>query len=144
MSEIYSASVPSEGTDPKVFAADAVRAGNRALFIQALVTITVGIIAPFLVAESGVQAAANRDSSGGAYQVVGAEEGDGDGDQPLRTPLRKFAMARSRGGLAGVAREAIARVQDGKLLDLPIKGFTLVKLWSASMALFSFAMACTW
>jgi hypothetical protein len=42
------------------------------------------------------------------------------------------------------AREAVQSAQQGKLVSLPIKGLTLVKLWAGSMALFSFAMACTW
>jgi solute carrier family 45 protein 1/2/4 len=148
VSEIYTSSVPSAGIDPKVFAADAVRAGNRALFLQAIVTIIVSIGAPFLVAESGIQVAFQQNE----YQAVG-----GEGNAPTLGPGRRdtgrsgesiFNSRQGGEGVMGIVKSLavglIERAKSGTLFQVPIKGLTLVKLWSAAMFTFSIAMGMTW
>jgi hypothetical protein len=46
--------------------------------------------------------------------------------------------------VVGAVKEVYERIRSGTLITVPIRGLTLVKLWSFSMALFAFAMACTW
>lgn len=48
------------------------------------------------------------------------------------------------GYVRDMAGSLVDRVKSGRLLEVPIKGLTLVKLWSAAMFTFSFAMGMTW
>lgn len=90
------------------------RAGARALLFQALINIACSVGLPFLVAESGVQASSS--SAGGSG---------------------------SRG--AGWSmREIKSRIRNGTLFNLPIQGFTLIKLWYISQFVFAAAMGMTW
>ena len=144
VSEIYTSSVPSEGIDPKAFAADAVRAGNRALFLQALVVISVSIGAPFLVAESGVQVAFKQDG----YAPLG-DEGDamgaGRGGASRKPSLDiRGAGGGFVGGAKDLASALVDRIKTRRMFELPIQGLTLVKVWSVSMFCFAIAMGMTW
>lgn len=131
VSEIYKSSVPMGDLDEKTYTADAVRSGNRALFLQAIVTIIVGIGAPFLVSGNGIQ---QDMAQGGTYSALG---GQGQYTAGWHVP-------RSIPEAVGLGREVYERARAGTLFSVPIKGLTLVKLWSMSMAVFAFAMACTW
>lgn len=128
--------MPRGDLDEQTFSADAVRSGNRALFMQAIVTIIVGIGAPFLVSGNGIQP---DTSQGGAYTALGG----GDQGQYTSGEMAGFHMPRSPLEALGMAREVYDRARAGTLSTVPIRGLTLVKLWSFSMALFAFAMGCT-
>ncbi|ODN77750.1 hypothetical protein L202_04886, partial [Cryptococcus amylolentus CBS 6039] len=145
VSEIYKASVPSEGIDQAVFESDAVRSGSRALLLQALVNIATSIGMPFLVSESGVQAEAQ---TGGEYAPIGL----GINGTMSEAPLSSATWNRTRQDLAGSSftQKTIIRLRD--LLDdvksgewgLPIKGLTLVRVWWVSQFVFAGAMAASW
>lgn len=78
------------------------------------------------------------------YQSLGAE------GEMAGTRRREAGSARgaSGAGVMGYVRDMagslVDRVKSGRLLEVPIKGLTLVKLWSAAMFTFSFAMGMTW
>ena len=134
MSEIYKNSVPIDDLDEKTYEADAVRSGNRALFMQAIVTIIVGIGAPFLVSGNGIQ---QDGSQGEGYMTL---DGSGQRSGAIQAGLH---LPRSAAEVIGMAREVYGRARAGTLFTVPIRGLTLVKLWSMSLSLFAFAMACT-
>ncbi|WVQ80005.1 hypothetical protein IAT38_002106 [Cryptococcus sp. DSM 104549] len=159
VSEIYKASVPSDGIDPAVFSAQAVRSGARALLLQALVNIVTSIGMPFLVSESGVQPDAEygyaaleggEDAAGGAGVGSGGALGGGGagGRRNDSRPLWKRASDElQRGGLLqragawlGATLESVRKGEWG----LPIKGLTLVRLWWFSQFVFAGAMAASW
>lgn len=139
VSEIYKTSQPNlDLSDPGVDD-DAVRAGARSLFFQALVNIVCSIGLPFLVAESGVQA----HTSG--YESL---NGNGAYEEPPRSALWKRAQEEIASGGAlsksvSWIREKIAEVKRGEKI-LPLKGLTLIKLWWISQFVFFGAMVATW
>lgn len=148
VSEIYKQSVSSAGIDSQTFTADAVRAGNRALFFQALVTIAFSIGAPFLISESGVQVSFNSRK----YESLnGAEEysGNGNGHYDISNGRRgSKARYTSREGIKNrimmLVMNVVERARSGRMLELPIQGFTLIRLWYASMFCFAIAMGLSW
>ena len=135
VSELYKSSHPDlDPEDPQVNA-DAVRAGARSLFFQAIVNIICSVGLPFLVSESGVQSAESE------YEALGAHE-------PPRSALWKRAQEELASG--SVFKKAIGWVKgwiEGSKhggFSLPIKGLTTVKLWWISQYIFAVAMMSTW
>jgi solute carrier family 45 protein 1/2/4 len=106
--------------------------------LQAIITIIVGIGAPFLVSGNGVQPDHER-----AYTALGVE-GQGQYRAAGGASRLGLHLPRTIPEAIGMAREVYERARAGTLVQVPIQGLTLVKLWSISMAIFAFAMACTW
>ncbi|XAO26016.1 hypothetical protein I312_104849 [Cryptococcus bacillisporus CA1280] len=161
VSEIYKASVPSDGIDPATFDSRAVRSGARALLLQALVNIVTSIGLPFLVAESGVQPSENvvgyEPIEGNANQGIGLgiANGNGDGHGPqarVETPPNSALWKRTREDLEnGTFFRRLLHSFQGMVnhakkgeWGIPIKGLTLVRVWWISQFVFAAAMAGSW
>jgi solute carrier family 45 protein 1/2/4 len=104
-----------------------------------LVNIVCSIGLPFLVSESGVQAQTNQ------YESLNGSTGH---EEPPRSALWKRAQEDIASG--GMLSRSVAWVKskfeawrEGETI-LPIKGFTLVRLWWISQFVFAGAMAATW
>lgn len=111
------------------------------MFFQSLVNIACSVGIPFLVAESGVQAA----SGAGAYRTLGGSAAD-----PPRSALWKRAQEEIADGgwikrSVGWAKGVMVRVKDGDpVVRLPIKGLTVVRVWWISQFVFAGTMAASW
>lgn len=130
VANIYKENNPQGTLDKKTWDADAVRSGNRALFLQAIICLFVSVIAPFLVADSGIQSSAKA-----AYTSLPTEAG---GVAPTH---RRHGSVSDR--VKGVLGSAIDWVRSGGI-SLPLKGLTLIKLWLGAQIVFVTCMLCTW
>lgn len=143
VSEIYKASYTGPETDQAVIEADGVRAGARALLFQALVNIVCSIGLPLLVSESGVQVA----TSSGTYESL---DGNGAAHERMDDRWKPMTLVQDlrSGGIVSKARRwvggLVQGINDGSAWALPIKDFTLIKLWYISQFTFAGAMAITW
>lgn len=133
IANIYKETNPQGDLDTKVWEADAVRSGNRALFLQAIICLFVSVIAPFLVSESGIQAGTKA-----AYTSLPAEAG-GSAAVPRR---RDGAGVQDK--LRGLLAGAVATLRSGSAWALPIRSLTLIRLWVGAQLIFVACMLCTW
>lgn len=139
--------------------ADGVRAGARALLFQALVNITCSVGLPALVSESGVQSGL----SGGTYESInnsgngiggwsssrhtlgGGGGDDNEGWKPMTmTMVNDVKSGRIVPKLIHWVGRIVESIKDGSAWSLPIKDFTLIKLWYISQFIFAIAMGMTW
>lgn len=147
MAEIHKASYDGPEIDEAEIEADGVRAGARALLFQALVNIVCSVGLPFIVEESGVQTGLGGER---AYESLNGNGDNGsppDGYDDRWKPMgmvQDVRPGRIVGKVKALVGGLIGRVRDGTAWELPIKGFTLVKLWYISQFTFAAAMAMTW
>ena len=151
VSEIYKHSVPQGPIDDTTFEADAVRSGNRALFIQALVNITCALGLPLIIGESGIQ----LNEAPPSYARVngnGTLEDDGPeayemGENGISNGSTWKTAAKSSKVVARWTEDAkslILSLRDPSQWTLPIKGWTLIRLWAFAQFLFAGAMILSW
>lgn len=138
VSDIYKQRTPQGDLPAEVWQADAVRAGSRALFLQAVITLGVSIGAPFLVAESGIR-------SDNAYDALAHDDG---ADTPNSAQWKREEEERARLPFAERASASLAAaikaVRSGSAWVLPIEGLTLIRVWTIGQALFAVCMLLTW
>jgi solute carrier family 45 protein 1/2/4 len=139
VSDIYKQRTPQGDLSAEQWQADAVRAGSRALFLQAVITLGVSIGAPFLVSESGIRSFDNQ------YAPLSRDDGAGtpnsaqwkrEEEERARLPLAERAAA--------TLAAAIKAVRSGSAWALPIQGLTLIKFWTIGQAIFAVCMLLTW
>lgn len=138
VSEIYKSSHPELDPEDPTVKADAVRAGATSLLIQSLVSMTCSVCLPFIVDTSGVQPEEQQYSSLTS-----------SGAPPNSAVWKRTQEEVMSGGLwrrfLGALQEIVSRVKDGERpIQLPIKGFTLIRLWTISQSCFALIMAASW
>lgn len=145
VSDIYRESNAQGDLSDKEFREAAERAGSRALFFQAVITIIVSIGAPLLVSQSGVQAV----SSSNEYAPVQRGD-DGEEEDGLSTPnsavYKHELEVRSsswKQRAAAAVDDAVRAIKTGSAWALPIQWLTLVRLWWMAQVLFAVTMALT-
>lgn len=131
VANIYKENNPQGTLDRKTWDADAVRSGNRALFLQAVICLFVSVVAPFLVADSGIQSAAKA-----SYAALPTEAG---GAAPTH---RRHGSVGDR--MRGALGTTIEWLKSGSAWALPIRGLSLIRLWLAAQIVFVTCMLCTW
>lgn len=140
VSDIYKQRTPQGNLSAEVWQADAVRAGSRALFLQAVITLGVSVAAPFLVAESGIR-------SDSPYTALARDEDD-RADTPNSAQWKREAEERSHLPLMERAAASVAvvikAVRSGSAWALPIEGLTLIRAWMIGQAIFAVCMLLTW
>lgn len=146
VSGIYKLNVPmTEGSAAETYDADSVRAGARALFLQALVNIVCSIGVPFLIAESGILP--SEQNEGYAALGPGTDGHAGSVDTPNSTSWKRARENDpSSGRLAQLLAWAAGAVRHMRSegVTVPIPGLTLIRVWWISMFVFAACMAATW
>ncbi|BEJ17284.1 hypothetical protein CspHIS471_0606850 [Cutaneotrichosporon sp. HIS471] len=132
VSDIYKQRTPQGNLSAEVWQADAVRAGSRALFLQAVVTLVVSVGAPFVVAESGIR-------SENPYAALARGDDDRAGT-PNSAQWKREEEERGGASLAAV----IKAVRSGSAWALPIQGLTLIRAWMIGQIIFAVCMLLTW
>lgn len=142
VSDIYKKRTPQGDLPPEVWEADAVRAGSRALFLQSLISLCMSAGAPFLVAESGIRSSYEP----APYSALSRD--DGRDTPPTSAQWKREAEELGRLTLiertAATVAATIKGVRSGALWAVPIKGLTLIKLWTAAQCVFATCMLLTW
>lgn len=146
MSGIYKLNIPmAADATAETYDADAVRAGARSLFLQALVNIACSIGVPFLVAESGILPSEQNEG----YAALG-NGADGHGGPSEAPNSAGWKRAREADLSSGRFAQLLARATDiirhvkAEGVKLPIPGLTLIRVWWISMFVFAACMAATW
>ncbi|CAK9784376.1 hypothetical protein CC85DRAFT_288519 [Cutaneotrichosporon oleaginosum] len=143
VSDIYKQRTPQGDLSAEVWQADAVRAGSRALFLQAVITLGVSIGAPFLVTESGIR------SHNACSALARDDDEDDDGrGTPNSAQWKREEEERARLPLgervAASVAAGIKAVRSGSAWALPIPGLTLIRFWTIGQAIFAICMFLTW
>ena len=107
------------------------------------ITCSVGL--PALISESGVQSGL----SGGYESINGVSRPDGvpngrGGGWTLMSLIRDVRSRRIVPALINWVGGVVGSMKDGSAWRLPIKDFTLIKLWYISQFTFAVAMGMTW
>ncbi|KAL1413550.1 hypothetical protein Q8F55_001324 [Vanrija albida] len=144
VSDIYRESNVQGDLSDKEFREAAERAGSRALFFQAVITIIVSIGAPLLVSQSGVQAVSP------SADYLSVQRGDDDDEDGVSTPnsavYKHELEVRSsswKQRAAAAVDDAVRAIKTGSAWALPIQWLTLVRLWWMAQILFAVTMALT-
>ncbi|TXT15735.1 hypothetical protein VHUM_00238 [Vanrija humicola] len=145
VSDIYRESNNQGDLSDKEFREAAERAGSRALFFQAVITIIVSIGAPLLVSQSGVQAF--RSNSTDYSALRSGEDIEDDGVSTPNSAVYKHELeARSsswKQRAAAAVDDAVRAIKSGSAWALPIQWLSLVRLWWMAQALFAVTMGLT-
>lgn len=116
--------------DPDL-AADAVRAGSRALFMNACVNLSTSVFLPFLVASSGIRP--SEEAGKNAVNLNSSHSGRGFGHTLLDRVVDQLDRIRS-----------LVHLPKRLQVQIPIPGLTLIRAWAIGQFVFAFTMFATW
>lgn len=131
--EIYTREAIAGGRSPDDpdLAADATRAGSRALFMNAIVNLSTSVFLPFLVSSSGIRTEPTPVST---YRTPSPPASSSEG-LTVRASRLMQKLDKIR---------AIIKVPSRLRMQLPIAGFTLIRAWILGQVVFAATMFATW
>lgn len=119
------------------------------MFCQAIINVIASVGLPPLVAETGVL----PPEEGEGYERLGNGHAMADGDDgydgaPSSAAFKRQTSLGASGGLAarvgGWAEQLRRKVKSGEAFRLPIKGLTVVDVWTITLFIFSACLLSTW